>query len=102
MYILWIEILGEEVPIEVDGDYTAGTAGNITALPEDCYPEEGAEFSVTSVLLSGIEILSALSPDMIEPLETEILEKISQEDDGDYLYDQQRDRLTELRFGGEA
>ncbi|GJD92887.1 hypothetical protein [Methylobacterium iners] len=53
-----------------------GCPGNTFGLPEDCYPAEPAEISVASARdITGANVLSLLTTDQREAIETEILER---------------------------
>ena len=56
--IVEVNYLGTEM--EVTGDYTPGKPAYVTGPPEDCYPEEPAEFDIEEVTVGGVSVYSML------------------------------------------
>ena len=78
---VWTEIFGEEVPVEISGDYTKGTPAKLYGLPEDCYPEEFAELSIESAMLSSIDISGIFSEEQVDEIEVLVLAELWAEED---------------------
>ena len=99
-----------EVSVELDCT-SPSDPGKLSGPPEDCYPPESAEFEWTEVHIfvgphtimksksyKALELLlgSAVLDHVLEEANDDAHENFEQEEpDGDYLYEQQRDREDE-------
>ena len=63
---------GTEVEVSVLYEFTAGSPGRISGPPEDCYPPEGDEVAINTVLVDEdgqADILPALAGGVVAALE---------------------------------
>ena len=82
--------------IEVTYRFIPGIPARTYGPPEDCYPGEAAEYDIQSVTLDGKEI--ELTNDEQEEVINWLIENGNddqRDDDGDYRYEQYRDRLDD-------
>ena len=69
----------------------------ISGPPEHCYPEEGGDFDVESLVHAetGIDFAEILPKEALADIETRLMQesnKQADEDRGEYLYEQRRDK----------
>jgi hypothetical protein len=62
-----------EIEVEVDYTYYKGDPGNISGLPENCYPPEDPDAEITSVMFGSINITNELTEAHTETLVAECI-----------------------------
>ena len=97
---------GDVIEIEVTVEYDEGfyTPAKINGRPEDCYPADGADPEITSVVtLDGAEIVETLSGSELTCLILEATDDQQHSNDADEAAaeDAYHDRLDDLRYEDE-
>lgn len=87
--------IGDDTTVYVSYDYEPGSPGKLSGPPEDCYPDEPEELSISSVELGGVDITKFIGEEDFATLHARVLEEIhyrQEQTKTDFAIDRMEDR----------
>ena len=67
------------LPCDIEFDYTPGQRGRFSGPPEDCYPDEPEEISVTKVTYGPYDFTKLIDEDLVGDMLVELARDAAQE-----------------------